>query len=182
MPFIDTRTLYKKLSDELLSLQWQPSGGSNTPIFDAVAYYHSEDLENALQELFAYSDSMAIIVPQQLDHQATESVNTLSIIRTLGIDIYFTGRSYSPTERSAHYMGLKRQGDGSWSIDDTRLGMADIAHHVLHALTGKTLSILSRPLIPGLAIPINLSDSTNLRPSYLLPFTCEAGDHTYPIV
>jgi len=180
--FIDTRNLYQALSDELISLQWTPAGGSPEPLFDTVAYYHSEDLEHALQELFAYSASMAIIVPQQLDHQATESVNTLSIIRTLGIDIYFTGRSYSPTERSAHYMGLKRQGDGSWSIDDSRLGMADIAHQVLHALTGKKLGILPRPLIPGLAVPINLSDDTNLRPSYLLPFTCEAGDHNYPIL
>lgn len=177
MAFINTTALFKAIGDQLATLTH-----NEAPLFERIAFAHEDDLGGALNELYAFGESMCVIVPHQMSNEATDEVTSIHVARQWTIDLYFTGRSYDPTSNIEHFMGLKLAADDSWTIDTTRLGMMDIAEQVISALTGQRFGILVDPLLPGNGVPLAIDGgSDNIRPSFLLPFTCNGGRASFAV-
>ena len=180
--FIDTRNFLKAIGDALIALEWTPDEGDAQKVFDAVAYYDSARAAEAVQQLLSFSSSMAVIVPDINRFRNTEDVDGLFSVKTLEIDILFTGRSYSPTNQTENFLGMIEQ-DGTWTVDADNLGLLGMVDEVIDALSGKSFQD-SGPLKPVFGEPLEISqeDSSTVRKSYLLTFECEAGEAEFTLI
>lgn len=177
--YINTREFLKAVGDTLRELTWTPDGGAAEPVFQRVAYFDNSHAAEAVEQLLAFAENMAVIVPSGLAFSSLLTPEDTTITKTQYFDILFTGKSWDATSKAESFIGMIDQG-AEWVIDTQKLGMLGMVEAVIDGLSGQKLAG-SEVILPEDGEPADLAvkGSGGVRKSYLLRFSVGAGEREF---
>lgn len=101
MDLADPRDALNDLQTAIAAVLLPASFDPATPAaFDKVAVFDLQNLAVAMEELFAYSNRIALIALDAVDHNSSVLGRTLRVAQSLSITILFSDRRYSDRQKA----------------------------------------------------------------------------------